>query len=286
VTHASGAALGVQLAGVGAVSGGSSRGLQLGIGGTFTRRSLVGVQMSGAVNWIGDGAFSRGTQLTAGANITRGPLEGLQLAAIGNVATEPMSGMQGAAWINVANSLIGLQAAVVNIGGDVRGAQIGFVNIGRRVRGAQIGVVNIAEEVDGDAVGLLTIAKDTLHPIAWASSVAFMNAGMKFTTKHLYTVVAVGHGTRETDFDGGPLVTVGLGGRIRQSSRFDLEPELGYSTIDIDAKTNQALHARITGGLTLGERLRLFVGGGPRIPIAFEQGSLAVRPELLGGLQY
>lgn len=277
---------GAQLGGIAALSEGAVTGLQMAVGGSLARGPVDGHQLGAGFTFAG--ARVDGAQSAGGVNVAAGPLRGLQLSALSNLALQRVDGLQATAGANVAaDRLHGAQLAVVNIGGDVTGAQVGIVNIGRHVKGLQLGVVNIAKEVDGAAIGLASIAKDSIHPIAWASNLAYTNVAIKFSTKYVYTTVGLGLGTRETDFDGGPLVTMALGGHVPLPGSFDVEPEVAYTQIDASSsETNHALHPRVVGGYSFAKHLRVFVGGGPRVPIAFDRGSPAVRPEVVAGVQF
>jgi len=257
----------------------------MGVGASLARGRVEGQQAATAFNFAGGGV--RGAQLAAGANIATGPVFGAQLSAGVNVATKRVDGVQATAGVNLAPAgLDGAQLSAVNVAGDVIGAQVGVVNIGRRVKGLQLGVLNIAQEVDGAAIGLVTITKDSIHPIAWASNLAFSNAGIKFTTKYVYTLAGIGFGTRETDFDGGPVVTTALGVHLPLFHRFDVDAEVAYTSVDLASQTNHALHPRVIAGYAFSRHFRLFAGGGPRVPVSFARGSSAVRPEVVAGVQF
>jgi hypothetical protein len=290
VAHAArGGLRGTQLAGGVAISEGPTYGAQIAIGanlasGTGSDAGLKGAQLATGFNYARRGVT--GAQISAGVNMTRGPVTGVTIAAIMNLNTEEIHGTQGAAWINIADKVKGSQLSVVNVSNDVTGAQLGVVNIGRKVKGLQLGAVNIAEEVDGAAIGLASISKDSFHPIAWGSNLAYTNAGVKFATKYVYTVTAIGVGTNETSFDGGPLITTAIGGHIPLPAAFDVEAECAYSTVDNNNKTNQSLHPRALIGYSFAKHFRLFAGGGPRVPIDFNEGRAVVRPEFMGGASF
>jgi hypothetical protein len=85
----------------------------------------------------------------------------------------------------------GLQIAAVNVAGDLRGTQVGIVNVAQHVDGAVLGLVNVADDVDGVPVGLVSVTRTGgVHPVAWASSATFANVGLKFATRHTYTMVS------------------------------------------------------------------------------------------------
>lgn len=285
VTHAArGGLRGTQVAGGVALSEGPTYGSQIAVGATLASGEVKGAQIATGFNYARRSVS--GAQIAAGVNVGRGLMSGAALAAIMNLHSDEVEGVQGAASINIADKVKGSQLAVVNVASDVTGAQLGIVNIGRKVKGLQLGILNIAEEVDGAAIGLASISKDSFHPIAWGSNLAYTNAGVKFSTKYVYTVAALGVGTNETSFDGGPLITTAIGGHVPLPGAFDVEAECAYSTIDNSGKTNQSLHPRVLVGYSFARHFRLFAGGGPRVPIVFGQGRSVVRPELMVGASF
>ncbi len=262
--------------------------LGLGLGVIHARKSLGGFNFGTAATIAGED--TSGFTGSVGANIALGRVSGVQAATGFNLGGNGLSGVQLAAGANVATGEVsGVQAGVVNIGENVRGAQLGIVNVGRNVKGAQVGVVNIAENVDGAALGVVSIARDLLHPIAWTSNLAYTNAGVKFATKYLYSTSALGFGSHETKFRGKrPAFTFALGGHIPVVSKLDVDTEVAYSDVDLDesSKSNRALHVRALPGWSFAKHLRVFAGGGVRIPVAFDQGTMAVRPEGVAGIQF
>jgi hypothetical protein len=72
----------------------------------------------------------------------------------------------------------GLQLGLVNVGGDVKGVQLGLVNVART---SQVSIAPINLVADG------------LHKLdVWTSESAVANAGLKFGSKNVYTLLAVG----------------------------------------------------------------------------------------------
>lgn len=270
------------------------RGAQVALVATASEGPIRGAQVGGITN-IGLGTI-RGAQASTALNLAFEDLHGAQLTAGGNVTSGRVRGAQIAAGVNVAGSVDGAQGALINVSGDVEGAQVGLVNIAREVRGAQVGLLNIATKVDGVALGLFSITPDGVHPLAWTSNLAYVNVGLKFATKYVYTVTALGSGTNETKKNNGNLHSlVAVGGHAKLPGRFDAEVETAYSSaptdsVDADpsatAGTNHSLHQRGIVGYSFAPRVRLFAGFGLRIPLAFDAGSLAVRPEFMGGIQF
>ncbi len=166
-----------------------------------------GVQLTSGVNWArGDVSMA---QLSAGANVARGDVKGLQGASGLNVAGgsvqglqasgglnvalgEASKGLQAAGGANIANTWDGLQAAPLNVARDVRGVQLGVVNVADSSGGLQLGVVNIAK-TSNVSIAPINLIADGLHRVdIWASESAFANAGVKFGSKHVYTLLGVG----------------------------------------------------------------------------------------------
>ena len=65
------------------------------------------------------------------------------------------------------------------------------MNVARRVNGVQIGLVNVADEVEGAAIGVVSVSRSGVHPVLWGGTLAYVNAGLKFATRHVYTITAV-----------------------------------------------------------------------------------------------
>lgn len=219
-----------------------------------------------------------------------GGVRALQLGAAATYASEYVHGAQIAGGVTLTRELRGLQLAPVNIAEDVEGAQVGVVNVARRVKGAQVGVVNIAEDVDGAAVGLVSVNRSGLHPIAWSSNLSYVNAGIKLSTKYVYTVIAAHYGTLETQLDPRIGTTAALGVHVPVAGPFDVEAEGAFSNINpegLSAKQNNTwFHARVLPGWSFASHFRIFAGGGFRAPIDVDVGKSVFRPEFMGGVQF
>lgn len=268
---------------------GTVKGFELGLGVAHATRDTQGAQIAGVAAVV-DGR-AHGWQVATGAALALGGGEVAQTSGGFNLAAGDVRGFQLAAGANAApGNLRGAQVGGVNIGGEVRGAQIGIVNIASgRVRGAQVGVVNIASEVDGASIGLVSIGSDSVHPVVWSSNLAYLNAGVKFTTRYVYTLAAIGTGTNEVGFDEARhVLTFGIGGSIPIASRVTLDIETAYSEQDVSGPgaVNRSYHLRAISGYAFAKHFRLVAGFGLRIPLAFDQGSLAVRPEGMAGVQF
>lgn len=283
ISHATKSVSGAQIGTLASISGGRAFGAQISAGANYASGPVEGAQVTAIFNHAGELDGFQGSQ---GVNVVGGPMVGAQVSALGNVVAGNARGTQLAAGLNLATERFGgAQIATVNVANEVHGMQLGLVNVARRGRGLQVGIVNIVDE-PAEALGIVTIARDAIHPIAWASNLAYTNAGIKFMSRHLYSVAAIGFGSREADFDSGPSLTVAAGGHVPLPSSFDVEIELAYTHLEGVSEQNQSLHPRVLAGYTFAKHLRLFAGSGARIPLAFDRGSPAVRPEFVGGVQF
>ncbi|AKU96063.1 hypothetical protein AKJ09_02727 [Labilithrix luteola] len=290
VGYASGAVNGVQLNALGQGAQGDVRGLQLSVGGNVALGDLRGWQTTVGINVVGGNMRGlqlstgvnvalkevRGLQLTTGVNFARGPTRALQVATGVNMSTGPTQGAQLSSGVNAAEEITGLQ--------------LGILNIARHVKGAQIGIVNIAEEVDGAAIGLLSITRTSIHPVVWVGNLNYVNMGVKFTFKYMYTTIALTLGSLESSevATGG---TAALGAHLPLPGRFDVDLEGAYSNVSTKfayagTVDNDSAHVRLLPGYVFAPRLRVFAGGGVRIPARFSVGSSSVRPEFVAGVQF
>jgi len=225
-----------------------------------------------------------------------GRVDGVQLAAAVGHSSEQVRGVQIAGALGLTRSLRGVAIAPVNIADDVEGVQLGVVNVARRVKGAQLGVINVAEDVDGAALGVVTVNRHGVKPIAWASTLSYANAGIKFASKYAYTILAMTWGSPETDVDP-RFGTVGaLGVHLPL-----IEGPSGAPGLDVEAegaisnqqpqgfaaeKSNTWVHPRVLVGYGFARHFRLFAGGGARFAIDVDVGKPAPRPEILGGVEF
>jgi hypothetical protein len=283
---------------------GTIDGMQLGSAVVYTSRGVSGVQLAAAA--AGSAGHVDGAQISGAANLAGGKVGGAQVGGALNLALGGMSGAQVAGAVNVSRDFSGLQMAgavnvttrefegaqlsSVNVAGSVDGAQLGVINIAKKVQGTQIGVINIAEEVDGVALGVVNISKNSVHPVAWTSNLQYMNAGIKFSTKYAYTILGVHYGTHEGDFDN--FGTTGaIGGHIPLPAGFDVEvqgsvthliPRPSQSSKD----GNLWVAPQVIGGYSFARHLRVFAGGGVRLPAIVDLGREVSRPEVLAGVQF
>ncbi len=282
VDVAGGAVSGAQISGVVDVAGGNVSGVQIAGAVDVATGDLSGAQISGVFDYA---RSVYGAQIAGGMALSGGRTRGPQLSGVGNVSRGGGFGLQLAGGFNlVSDSFEGAQIGTFNLGDEIHGAQIGIINVARRVKGAQIGIINIAEEPT-EAVGIINIMRDSIHPILWASNLHYTNVGLKFMSKHVYSTTALTIGTNESKFDGEVGVTTTIGGHV-DFGKLDVELEGGYSHIEGVSEQNSATHQRAMVGYNFAKHLRVFAGGGARIPARFDRGSLAVRPEFLAGVQF
>lgn len=277
---------GVQLATVTA-SGGDVDGASVASAVAVTTGRAKGAQV--AVGFAMAGRL-RGLQMTSGLSIVRGRAEGVQVGVGANLAGDVVGAQVGGA--NVAGNVQGLQLGLVNVASDVKGAQLSFVNVGKNVKGAQLALVNIADDVDGAAIGIVSITRRGVHPQVFGSTASYANAGLKFSTKYLYSLVVLGFGTPEVPVgDATPEVGVGLGTTLGLGSRFDVDLDAVYSMVGVRRDdgadgANHTLQARVLPGYVFAQHLRVFAGGGVRIPLLFDRGGLGVGPLATAGVQF
>lgn len=277
------------------IATGNMSGVQLAplFGLNYASGHAAGIQ--GAFFGNGAGKGIEGGQVSFGANVSAGDVDGAQLAFGSNIAT---------------GSVRGVQIAGINVAGNVDGAQVGIVNVAKKVRGLTFGLVNVADDIDGVAIGLANVTKSGgVHPVAWGSSATYANAGIKFATKHTYTIIA-GHYTHDTghglnfnsrDFVGGGFF---IGGHIPVGKAF-ADIDLGFSGLAAPTASEAVLNSgatrryhevileprlRVLGGYTLAPHFSLFGGAGcvvrARLVKDHEEAFVRAMPELVGGIQF
>ncbi|MBX3201855.1 MAG: hypothetical protein KF894_27215 [Labilithrix sp.] len=280
---------GAQLGGAGNLVTGPGNGVQIAGGGNLALARFDGAQLGGALNLV-EGAGS-GAQVAGGANLALARFDGAQLGGAFNLTRGGLSGVQIAGGGNVVTRQVdGAQLGSVNVAGSVDGLQLGVINVARKVDGAQLGAINIAEEVDGAALGVISISKHGIHPIAWTSNLQYMNAGVKFSTKYVFTAVAAHTGTIEGDFDNVGVTGI-VGGHIPLPARFDVEVQGAVSHLvprpsQSAKKGNVWVAPQVIGGYSFARHLRVFAGGGVRLPATVDLGRDVARPEVLAGVQF
>jgi Caspase domain len=246
---AGGDLLGLQLGGVASVARGSTRGIQVGGVTSVAGRDVRGAQISGVTNWAG------------------GDVTGLQVGGVANVASD-LRGAQVGGVINVGGGLQGMQLAVLNIGGEVTGLQLGVVNVARHVRGLQLGVVNVAENVDGASVGLVSAVRNGHRAAeAWATDIVPMLVGVKFGSRHVYTLFAAGATPDVAHVGAGLGVHAPLG-------RLYLDVDVtSYELLRFDGATNPTdmlAQGRVMVGIPILPHVSVFGGAAVNAAFAFD----------------
>jgi hypothetical protein len=272
-----------------------------------------------------------GAQLALGANLVGGPVEGLQVAPALNLAGGGLAGVQASFFFNRAGDVSsggqvallgmnlaprgidGIEVAPANVAGDVRGAQIGFLNVGAEVRGVQLGLINVADDADVP-IGVVSVTKTGgVHPLAWSSNTTYANAGMKFATKHTYTIASFGaHGEVDAAGHGhmlyGPGFTAGghtpighagfycdfdlgitwlLGGALQEVRPPAGQPQLPPYLVAQDLVLSKL---RIMGGYAFTDHASLFAGVGTTLTTRFfadrRDPRFSLGPEVFAGVQF
>jgi hypothetical protein len=161
-------------------------GMQLG-GANQVDGEVSGAQLGLLFNVAGGGVH--GLQIASAANLARADVHGFQLALLTNRARGDLEGFQVSTVNTTGADVDGGQLGAINVaGGDVRGLQVGFVNVARNVRGVQLGLINVADDVEGVPIGIVSVTKTGgVHPVAWAGTAAYVNVGIKFSTRYTFT---------------------------------------------------------------------------------------------------
>ena len=165
---------------------GALEGMQLG-GANQVDGEVSGAQLGFLFNVAGGDV--RGLQVASVANLARSDVHGFQVALLTNHAHGDLEGFQVSAVNTTGGDADGGQFGAINVaGGDVRGLQLGFVNVARNVRGIQLGLVNVADDVEGVPIGIVSVTKTGgVHPVLWAGGAAYVNVGIKFSTRYTFT---------------------------------------------------------------------------------------------------
>jgi hypothetical protein len=241
-----------------------------------------------------DGGLQLGT-----ANEVTGNVRGFQLGLLFNRAGGDVDGAQVAAVNSARGQVTGTQAGLVNAAGDVQGAQIGLVNVGRNVHGLQLGLVNVSDDIDGVPIGIINVSRTGgIHATIWTSGTTQVAVGLKFSTRHVYTLfsgatqslngsrlygpgLAVGYRiplrpvVLETDVGGTYLI----GGPLTGVSRTDgLKDDMALASWRVLAGLEFHRHLTVFGGAALTTRFRFYQTVGQ--DLSYELG-----PDLFAGVQ-
>jgi hypothetical protein len=237
--------------------------------------SVIGDDLTGAqgagVAGIVEGSIN-GYQASGVVSVCEGDVLGFQTSGVVSVTGGAFTGIQGGGVVSVAGGEFnGLQTAgVVNVlGGEGVGGQMGVINVAKNIRGFQIGVVNIAEQMDGIPIGLVNIASNgEVNAIAFGSTFSGINVGAKFLVNNWYSIVALGGGDVQDDFDEQFASSWFYGYRAPIGPAY-VEADLGsmslYDTDDSRVDESDVTHAqlvRLTAGWDITSNFSIFAGVG------------------------
>ncbi len=180
---------------------------KLEIGGclNFDRCDVGYCQLAGIGNIVG--GSTRGLQGAGLFNISKGN-KGIQLAGITNVSKD-QNKIQIAGVLNVADSVeIAQLSGIVNIADTVNGLQIsGVINKAKEVKGAQIALINISDSCSGLPIGLFSYVKKGYHCFGFSSDeFIYLNAAYRTGVRHFYSILKAGVSPGNTN-----LLSLGFG---------------------------------------------------------------------------
>jgi hypothetical protein len=194
-----------QLAGVGNLVGGSSRGFQA-AGVINITQSLKGVQTAGVINIVKSDAGV--CQLAGVGNISGGSFQGLQAAGVYNF-TENVNGVQLAGVFNNAREVSGIQIS-------------GLINHASYIKGVQISVFNFADSCQGTPIGIFSFINNGYHRLEIsADEIFYTNLAFRTGVNRFYTIFDAG--IRPDNFET-PLWSFGYG----IGTRFVMKSNLSY----------------------------------------------------------
>ena len=182
----------MEVAGIGNISQGDVKGVQLATIFNIVKGNMKGIQASMILNRT---RKVSGLQAAGITNYTDTILRGLQFSGINNYAELGGKGVfQIAGMYNkTAEGRTFFQAAAVGNKADTVGFQIGLINNANRLRGLQIGLINRADTADGVLLGLINIVKKGYHVLEISSNdVTYGNISFRTGTRWFYTIYALG----------------------------------------------------------------------------------------------
>jgi hypothetical protein len=281
--------------------------------------SIEGAQL-GAVNVVSRAAGApvsmAGLEVAFLANVVKGSVDGVQLAGVlndvsaelwgaqlslgANLAQGRVTGLQGAFLFNHASALDGLQLSLINVAGDVDGVQLGLINVAHHLRGVSVGLINVADDIDGVPIGPFSVTRTGgVHPLLWSGTGGFGNAGVKFATRHTYSLLFGSyHRAFDLEFVGGGFAlgaSIALGAGFRADvdlmTTYLVAPALSTDVLDVDGYHEQIVQPRLRMLLAYraADHLGAFVGlaalGQVRSELGWERVSAQVGPEIFGGIE-
>jgi hypothetical protein len=204
-----GSVLGFQGAGVFNNTGSDFRGFQGAsvfsrVGGYFE-----GVQSAGVANFAQGGML--GFQGAGILNSVQQKSIGVQTVGVANWAGAEILGVQAAGVFNRAPKIWGIQmSSVLNLADSLVGVQAGIVNVARNAKGLQLGIVNVADTCSGVQVGLFSFVKKGYRAFeVYADEVFQANVAYRSGVRKLHNIYVLGVDLNSLDQT--PLYTFGLG---------------------------------------------------------------------------
>lgn len=293
--------------GLGAWTGYQLRGVQLGLA-TVVGERADGAQIAGAFTYLGGplrglqfaGVLGlaqesvQGAQIGGVGNQIYGDLDGVQIAGVVNIARQLLTGVQIAGAVNVGR-VDGVQIGAINVSQEQRGLQIGVINVARRITGLQIGVINITDDLDGESLGVVPLPRrGGIHPTFWWSTSLLGNAGIKFASRHAYTILS---GSIHSDeVEGGGRDAISAAG-LTMGARLPLDlpdlavgADLGAYRVFRDELSfsgrDEIFKVRATVAYSIVPRMSPYLGAGVHAKVRGED-EIAVRfgPEVCLGLE-
>lgn len=209
-----------------------------------------------------------GLSLGLAASIVDEQLQGAQGSLGVALARGEVEGVQFGMTFNRARSLVGAQLGFINHVDLLRkGAQLGLVNVADDAQGVQVGLVTYARRAKA-AIGLLTITKEgNVHPEISTSDIAAFNLGLRFPTRHTYTMINIG----AHPFGAGASwqFGLGLGGHIELAKGAFLDIDILSHMIAQGMRVRRAVgglgQLRLLFGYRFFDRLSVF--GGPTFSV-------------------
>lgn len=277
---------GVQISGLFNVCGENGKGFQVSSFMNVTGNSFLGIQAAGILNVVGEeskglqaaglmnvtGSMYQGIQGAMGWNVVGESCGGIQAAGVFNVTGERFRGLQAAGIFNVVGErLTGLQAGCLNAAATSAGVQIGLANAAGDLEGVQIGLVNYSKNTKGVPIGPVNISRydGRMRWISWASNLAGVNSGVKFSIKRIYSIIALGS-VNFIDEGNECLAYSCFYGLSFPLDSFSLNTDVGFMYIDnvtlfrsqMGNPDQQAIMLRASLNKRLSNTFSLFAGGG------------------------
>ncbi len=235
---------------------GGVEGIELGGFGNTLLKDMKGLQIAGLWNHVvGDMSgtqfgsvfnynegYTRGQQLTLGANITQETnaiqiaglmnivlesFSGLQLALLANYARTQSDGLQMAVLFNRVDGPAYQQYALINKAKEIQKTQVGLLNIAPYVKGRQFGLINYAIQTKHTPIGLFSFVKDGFNRIEVGGGESlFANFGFKLGVRKFYNILHFGY--RFTNDNWSLGYGIGTGLKVANRQHIHLEYVLSH----------------------------------------------------------